>query len=42
VERNCTYRQSLEYLPRVLGGVVVAGDLDLMLGGNMARMFDLA
>jgi predicted TIM-barrel fold metal-dependent hydrolase len=42
VERNCTYRQSLEYLPRILGGVVSASDLDLILGGNLARLFDLS
>ncbi|MCO5222236.1 MAG: amidohydrolase [Thermomicrobiales bacterium] len=41
VERNCTYRQSLEYLPRILDGVVSAGDLNWILGGNMARLFSL-
>ena len=41
VERNCTYRQSLEYLPRILSGVVSSNDLDLILGGNMARLFGL-
>ena len=41
VERNCTYRQSLEYLPRILAGSVPAADLDLILGGNMARLFSL-
>lgn len=41
VERNCTYRQSLEYLPRILGGVVSANNLDQILGGNLARLFDL-
>jgi predicted TIM-barrel fold metal-dependent hydrolase len=42
VERNCTYRQSLEYLPRILDGTVSASDLDLILGGNLARLFDLS
>jgi predicted TIM-barrel fold metal-dependent hydrolase len=41
VERNCTYRQSLEYLPRILDGVIASADLELMLGGNMARLFGL-
>jgi predicted TIM-barrel fold metal-dependent hydrolase len=41
VERNCTYRQSLEYLPRILSGVVPSNDLDLILGENMARLFGL-
>ncbi len=41
VERNCTYRQSLEYLPRILSGVVTEDDLDSMLGGNLMRLFDL-
>ncbi len=42
VERNCTYRQSLEYLPRVLQGVAPAAALDSMVGGNLARLFSLA
>jgi predicted TIM-barrel fold metal-dependent hydrolase len=41
VERNCTYRQSLEYLPRILDGIVPTTDLDLMLGGNLVRLFSL-
>jgi predicted TIM-barrel fold metal-dependent hydrolase len=41
VERNCTYRQSLEYLPRILDGVVPQADLELMLGENMARLFGI-
>ena len=41
VERNCTYRQSLEYLPRILDGLVAPADLDSMLGGNMARLFEI-
>lgn len=42
VERNCTYRQSLEYLPRILGGVVTTSDIDLILGGNMVRVFGMS
>ena len=41
VERNCTYRQSLEYLPRILDGTGSAHDLALIMGGNMARLFDI-
>jgi predicted TIM-barrel fold metal-dependent hydrolase len=41
VERNCTYRQSLEYLPRIMGGCLPSGDLDLILGGNMAGLFQV-
>jgi predicted TIM-barrel fold metal-dependent hydrolase len=40
VERNCTYRQSLEYLPRMLDGVAAASDADLILGGNLAKLFE--
>lgn len=40
VERNCTYRQSLEYLPRILDGIVSTGDLDLVLGGNLSSLFE--
>ena len=42
VERNCTYRQSLEYLPKMLGGVIRASELDAMLGGNLIRLFALS
>lgn len=42
VERNCTYRQSLEYLPRIMGGFIASNELDLILGGNMARLLELS
>ena len=42
VERNCTYRQSGEYLSRMLGGTASPHDLALIMGGNMARLFDIS
>jgi predicted TIM-barrel fold metal-dependent hydrolase len=40
VERNCTYRQSLEYLLR-LAGFLSPAELDLILGDNLADLFEL-
>jgi hypothetical protein len=40
VERNCTYRQSLEYLPRI-GDFMSPVEMDLVLGDNLARLFNL-
>jgi len=40
VERNCTYRQSLDYL-RKYCDFIPSGDLDRILGGNLARLFGL-
>lgn len=39
VLRFCTYRQSYQYLWR--SGAMPPGDLDLLLGGNLARLFGL-
>ncbi len=41
VERNCTYRQSREYVSRGLKGVISADQMDAILGGNMVRLFGL-
>jgi predicted TIM-barrel fold metal-dependent hydrolase len=38
VERNCTYRQSLEYLPQVCEGWLPSADLDRILGLNVLRL----
>lgn len=38
VERNCTYRQSLEYLPRVVEGWLPSADLDRILGLNVVHL----
>lgn len=38
VERNCTYRQSLEYLRHGLAGAVTPRQLDGILGGNVLRI----
>lgn len=38
VERNCTYRQSLEYLTLNLD-FLTPSELDLILGGNVLRLF---
>jgi predicted TIM-barrel fold metal-dependent hydrolase len=35
VERNCTYRQSLDYLRHGLAGVVTPGEMDGILGQNV-------
>jgi predicted TIM-barrel fold metal-dependent hydrolase len=40
VERNCTYRQSLEYLTRI-GDFMSPGEMDLVLGDNLASLFHL-
>jgi predicted TIM-barrel fold metal-dependent hydrolase len=40
VVRHCTYSQSLEYLRRH-ADFIPAADLDLILGGNLARVFKL-
>lgn len=39
VERNCTYRQSLDYLRHGLRGVATAAELDRILGENVLRLF---
>jgi predicted TIM-barrel fold metal-dependent hydrolase len=41
VERNCTYRQSLDYLPRCLNAVKPR-ELDLILGDNVAEILKIA
>jgi predicted TIM-barrel fold metal-dependent hydrolase len=41
VERYCTYRQSLDYF-RKYCDFIPATDMDLILGENLARLFDLA
>lgn len=41
VERSSTYRQSLDYL-RKYRDVIPSSDLDRILGGNLARLFELA
>ncbi|HYU19616.1 MAG TPA: amidohydrolase family protein [Chloroflexota bacterium] len=38
VERNCTYRQSLQYLRIVADGVIPSVDLDRILGLNVLRL----
>lgn len=38
VERNCTYRQSLQYLRIVAEGVIPAVDMDGVLGLNVLRL----
>jgi predicted TIM-barrel fold metal-dependent hydrolase len=38
VERNCTYRQSLDYLRHGLNGIASARELDAILGGNVLRV----
>ena len=38
VERNCTYRQSLEYLRRLGEGWLPSADLDRILGLNVLRL----
>jgi hypothetical protein len=41
VERNCTYRQSLEYLRILADGWLSAADLDRILGLNALRLFEI-
>lgn len=38
VERNCTYRQSLDYLRLALDGVASEREQDLIFGGNVLRV----
>jgi predicted TIM-barrel fold metal-dependent hydrolase len=38
VERNCTYRQSLEYLRSITQAWLPSADLDRILGGNVLRL----
>lgn len=38
VERNCTYRQSLDYLRHGLADVASATEMDAILGGNALRL----
>ncbi len=40
VERNCTYRQSLDYLRRI-ADFLAPSELDLILGDNLAALFGL-
>ena len=40
VERFCTYRQSLDYVRRYCD-FLTAGEMDLILGGNAARLYGL-
>jgi predicted TIM-barrel fold metal-dependent hydrolase len=40
VERNCTYRQSLDYLLRYCT-FIAPNDMDLIIGGNAARLLKL-
>jgi predicted TIM-barrel fold metal-dependent hydrolase len=42
VERNCTYRQSLDYLPRLASGWLPSADLDRILGLNVLRLLHAA
>jgi predicted TIM-barrel fold metal-dependent hydrolase len=41
VERNCTYRQSLEYLRQVASGWLPGADLDRILGLYVLRLLGL-
>jgi len=38
VERNCTYRQSREYLAHLLGGITTAAETEAIVGGNALRL----
>jgi len=42
VERNCTYRQSLDYLPRLSEGWLSAADLDRILGQNVLQLLGVS
>jgi predicted TIM-barrel fold metal-dependent hydrolase len=42
VERNCTYRQSLDYLPRLAEGWLPSADLDRILGLNVLWLLGIA
>ena len=39
LERNCTYRQGLDYLRRSLEGFASAHEVDRILGGNVVDLF---
>lgn len=41
VERNCTYRQSLEYVRQVASGWLSGADLDRILGLNVLRLLNV-
>jgi hypothetical protein len=41
VERHCTFRQSLDYL-RKYCDFIPAGDMDRILGGNLAQLFGIS
>lgn len=41
VERNCTYRQSLDYLPQI-ADFIPPSNLDRILGDNLAELFGLS
>jgi predicted TIM-barrel fold metal-dependent hydrolase len=40
VERHCTYRQSLDYLRRMVD-IIPPSEMELVLGGNLARLFEI-
>jgi hypothetical protein len=42
VLRNCTYRQSLDYLNPLLEGLVTSRELDGTLGGNVLRLVGMS
>ncbi|MHB8621057.1 MAG: amidohydrolase family protein [Chloroflexota bacterium] len=42
VERNCTYRQSLQYLRTQMSGIASAGEMDDILGNNTLRLLRAA
>jgi predicted TIM-barrel fold metal-dependent hydrolase len=42
VERNCTYRQALDYLPRLAEGWLPNADLDRILGLNVLRLLGVS
>jgi predicted TIM-barrel fold metal-dependent hydrolase len=42
VERNCTYRQSLAYLPRLAEGLMTAAERDRVLGLNVLDLLGAA
>ena len=41
VERHCTFRQSLDYL-RKYCDFIPSGDMDRILGGNLAELFGVS
>jgi hypothetical protein len=42
VDRNCTYRQSLDYLRHNLAGTATAAELDAILGESVRRVLGMA